>query len=175
MAKSSIFDTRAKVTSPKTGIGLENRSLLVDGLAKVLAACVVLEFKTRVASWNVAGPLLLSLRTVTEEQEKQLSQGIHSLAQRIRTLGYLAPERLSALVERSGLDTETGVVQGSARDMLSQLRADHQAVVREIRVVAGWAEQMKDQVTFNLLAERSREHEDAVWMLETLLTGDGSP
>jgi starvation-inducible DNA-binding protein len=172
MAKSSIFDTRAKITSPNTGIGLEKRALLADGLAKLLAEHIVLEFKVRVAGWNAAGALFLSLREMSERQESDLNNGIHVLAKRIRALGYLAPERLSAIIERSELDTELGVVEGSARDMLGQLKADHLTIVREIRVVAEWAEQMKDQVTFNLLADLSHRHEETVWMLEAMLINE---
>jgi starvation-inducible DNA-binding protein len=53
--------------------------------------------------------------------------------------------------------------------MINQLARDHEAIARNVRTVAKWAEQMKDQVTFNLLTDRLQKHEEAVWRLRALL------
>jgi len=102
-------------------------------------------------------------------QGDDLFAAVDGLAKRIRALGYPAPERLSALVERSDLDEEAGVVRGTAHDMINQLAGDHEAIARNVRTVAKWAEQLKDQVTFNLLADHLQKHEEAVWRLRALL------
>lgn len=143
--------------------------MLIDGIASIIADCYVLQFKTRVAYWNAAGPLLFGLQRFAGEQEAELSDAIGVLARRMRGLGYPAPERLSQLIARSQIDEERGVVEATALDMVRQLAADHEAVCRNIRTVADWATQMKDQVTFDLLAGRLTKHEDAVWVLKALI------
>jgi starvation-inducible DNA-binding protein len=169
ITKSNVLKSKATATSVDTGIGVPDRALLIDGLAAVLGDCTVLRFKTRVATWNVVGPLFLGLHDLMNAQGQDLSNAVDRLARRIRSLGYPAPERLSALVARSDLDEEAGVVSGTAQDMVRQLADDHEAISRRVRTVADWAEQMKDQVTFNLLADRLEQHEEAVWKLRALL------
>jgi starvation-inducible DNA-binding protein len=169
MTNSSVMNARAHPTPLETGIGVADRALLIDGLASVLGDCYVLQFKTCVASWNVVGPLFLGLHDLMAAQGDDLFAAVDSLAKRTRALDYPAPERLSALVERSDLDEEAGVVRGTAHDMINQLARDHEAIARNVRTVAKWAEQMKDQVTFNLLTDRLQKHEEAVWRLRALL------
>jgi starvation-inducible DNA-binding protein len=160
---------RATPISVDTGIEVPDRALLIDGLASILGDCYVLQFKARVASWNVVGPLFMGLHDLMTAQSDDLFAAVDSLARRIRSLGYPAPERLSALVDRSDLDEEAGVVRGTAQDMIEQLARDHEAIARNVRTVSEWAEQMKDQVTCNLLADRLQQHEEAVWRLKALL------
>jgi starvation-inducible DNA-binding protein len=160
---------RATATTLNMGIEVPDRALLIDGLAAILGDCYVLQFKTRVASWNVVGPLFLGLHDLMAHQGDDLNSAIDALGTRIRALGYPAPERLSALVEHSELDAETGVVRGTAHDMIEQLANDHEAISRNVRTVAKWAEQMEDQATTLLLARRLNEHEEAVWRLRALL------
>lgn len=169
MSTPSIMKGRATPTSVNTGIGVPDRALLIDGLAAILGDCYVLQFKTRVASWNVVGPLFIGLHDLMAHQGDDLNSAIHALGTRIRALGFPAPERLSAVVERSELDAETGVVRGTAHDMINQLANDHEAIARNIRTVAKWAEQIEDQVTTLLLAERLKQQEEAVWRLRALL------
>ncbi len=160
MTKSSVMKARADPTTVETGIDGPNRALLIDGLASVLGDSYVLQFKTRVASWNVVGPLFLGLHDLMARQGQELFIAVDGLARRMRSLGFPAPERLSAIVERSELDEEEGIVRGSAEDMIAQLATDHEAVARNIRTVATWAKQLKDQVTFNLPAYASRPADD---------------
>lgn len=167
--KTSVMQGRARTVDPHTGIEIPDRALLVDGLATIMADSSVLQFKTRVVSWNVVGPLFIGLHDLAERQERDLFDAVDTLARRVRTLGYPAPERLTALIERSELDEESGVVRGSAQDMIDQLARDHETIACTIRTVAGWAEQMKDQATLNLLSHRLQRHEEAVWVLQSLL------
>ena len=100
------------------------------------------------------GPLFLGLHDLMARQGQELFIAVDGLARRMRSLGFPAPERLSAIVERSEPGEEEGIVRGSAEDMIAQLATDHEAVARNIRTVATWAKQLKDQVTFNLLADQ---------------------
>ncbi len=169
MNTPSVMQGKATPTKLDTGIQVADRALLIDGLASILGDCYVLQFKTCVASWNVVGPLFVGLNDLMAQQSADLFGAVDALARRIRALGYPAPERLSALVERSELDAEAGVVSGTARDMLNQLVSDHEAVARTIRVVARWSQQLEDDATLYLLSERLQRHEEAIWQLKALL------
>ena len=76
--------------------------------------------------------------------------------------------RLDGL-ELAGDLGEAGVVRGSAEQMIGQLAKDHEAVARNSRTVADWADQMKDQVTLNSLANYLENHEETVCRLRALL------
>lgn len=170
MVKHSVMKSKARQVPLDTGIGTPDRALLIDGLTSIIADCHVLEFKTRAASWNVVGPLFVGLHDLLRQQGQDLFVAVDDLARRIRALGYPAPERLSALIARSALDEEAGLVHCSAENIIGQLASDHEAITRNVRVVATWAETMNDQVTNVLLADRLQKHENAVWQLTALLT-----
>lgn len=70
-------------------------------------------------------------------QGQELFIAVDGLARRMRSLGFPAPKRLSAIIERSELDEEEGIVRGSAEDMIAQLATDHEAVARNIRTDDG--------------------------------------
>jgi len=169
MTKPSILKQKATATSLDTGIEVPDRALLIDGLASILGDCYVLQFKTRVASWNVVGPLFLGLHDLMGQQGRELFAAVDSLARRIRSLGYPAPARLSAIVERSDLDAETAVVRSTAQDMIEELIRDNETIARNVRTIADWAKQMNDHVTFSLLSDQLGKREEAVWRIKALL------
>jgi len=58
---------------------------------------------------------------------------------------------------------------GSAETMIRHLMADHEALSRHLRATAEAADQAEDQVSADLLTDRLRAHEKAVWMLRAIL------
>ncbi len=63
---------------------------------------------------------------------------------------------------------ETAVVP-SAEGMLAELVESHDTVVRTARSVFALADPAADQVTMDLLTQRTQIHEKIAWMLRSLL------
>jgi starvation-inducible DNA-binding protein len=89
------------------------------------------------------------------------------IAERIRSLGYPAPGSYKEFAALTSIKESTGSV--SAKDMIKQLVAGQEAVVRTAREVLPIAEKAGDQPTVDLLSARMEVHEKNAWMLRSLL------
>jgi starvation-inducible DNA-binding protein len=58
----------------------------------------------------------------------------------------------------------------SAEEMVENLIADHETVVRHLREVTELAEDLHDQGTADLLTDRMKSHEKAIWMLRAIVS-----
>ncbi|MEM9734487.1 MAG: DNA starvation/stationary phase protection protein [Pseudomonadota bacterium] len=148
------------------GIGQDNREQISHGLSHVLADTYSLLIKTHIYHWNVVGPLFYSLHQMMEEQYNDLFEATDVLAERVRALGFLAPVGMKA--PASGLG-EPGTKRLSAEDMVKDLIADHEEIVRKMRDTAEEAAERKDIVTEDLLVERLSVHEKNLWMLRSII------
>ena len=160
---AKVLDVTAHVEKISTGISAEARENIAKKLGEVLANTLVLQVKTQVYHWNVAGPLFYSLHKLTEEQYNALFAAADVIAERIRALGHLAPLSASALKPVADVAEETK--QRSAGEMIEQLVKDHEKLVRDARAAAKLAEEHDDFATHDLLTERLAFHEQAIWML----------
>lgn len=62
---------------------------------------------------------------------------------------------------------ETGAP--SAEDMLKQLVADHETIVRTAREILPIAQKATDEATVGLVVDRMTLHEKTAWMLRAML------
>ncbi|HEY3486985.1 MAG TPA: ferritin-like domain-containing protein, partial [Gammaproteobacteria bacterium] len=70
-------------------------------------------------------------------------------------------QKLTQLKESEGIP--------AAVEMIAELTADHEAIVRAIRETLSVAQEADDESTDSLLADRLAVHEKTAWMLRTLL------
>lgn len=153
----------------KLNIGIDepNRIAIVEGLSRLLADTYTLYLKTHNFHWNVTGPQFNSLHLMFEGQYSELALAVDLIAERIRALGAPAPgsyrdyARLTAIAEADGVPT--------ADEMIRQLVADNEAVVRTARSVFAPVESATDEATADLLTQRLQVHEKTAWMLRSLL------
>ena len=73
------------------GIDPQQRTLLAEGLARLLADTYTLQLKTRNYHWNVTGPMFNTLHLMFEQQYTELAAAVDQIAERIRALGAFAP------------------------------------------------------------------------------------
>src|SRR6478672_1206646 len=80
-------------TQEKLNIGISDndRKVVVDGLARLLADTYTLYLKTHNFHWNVTGPQFRSLHLMFEEEYTELAESVDVIAERIRSLGHFAP------------------------------------------------------------------------------------
>jgi starvation-inducible DNA-binding protein len=89
------------------------------------------------------------------------------IAERIRSLGQLAPGSYSSFRELSKIPDGKGTE--SADEMLKQLVEGQESVIRTAREIFPIAEKAGDQATCDLLTQRMQLHEKTAWMLRSLL------
>jgi starvation-inducible DNA-binding protein len=153
---------------PQLGISEENRTQIATALETLLADSYTLYLKTHNFHWNVTGPMFHTLHTLFETHYTELAVAVDDIAERIRTLGAFAPGSYKAFAERTNLTEATEVP--SAQDMVAQLRADHETVVRTAREVLHLADEAGDDGTADLATQRLQVHEKTAWMLRALLS-----
>jgi len=163
---NKVLAMKTGVESVKTGLDEKTRKKIAQQLSKVLADTILLQIKSQVYHWNVVGPLFRSLHELTEDHYKDLFKAADDIAERIRMLGYPAPQSFADLVPKGDIDEESHL--RTAHEMVEQLVADHERMVRVLRDTAGNAEKNDDFATHDLLTERLRFHEKAIWMLRAI-------
>jgi len=149
------------------GIPETNRVDIAHGLSRVLADSYTLYLKTHNFHWNVTGPMFQTLHTMFETQYTELALAVDELAERIRSLGEYAPGSYKQFADLSSIDEETTVPE--AEEMVKQLVAGHEAVVKTARAVYPSAEAGNDEATADLLTQRIALHEKTAWMLRSLI------
>ena len=154
----------------KIDIGIDDRSRkdIAGGLSRLLADTYTLYLKTHNFHWNVTGPMFNTLHLMFEQQYTELATAVDEIAERIRALGEAAPGSYSQYAALSSIREETGVP--SAKDMIRQLVADQEAVVRTARSVFPIAEEASDEPTADLLTQRMQVHEKTAWMLRSMVS-----
>ncbi len=149
------------------GISDEDRKAIADGLSRLLADSYTLYLKTHNYHWNVTGPMFTTLHLMFEEHYTELATAVDEIAERIRALGAFAPGSYKDYAALSTVKEADGVPP--AMDMVAQLAADHETVVRTAREVISIAGDADDEVTAGLVTDRMTIHEKTAWMLRALL------
>ena len=149
------------------GIPEAQRKKIAEGLSHLLADTYTLYLKTHGFHWNVTGPMFNTLHLMFEQQYNELWTAVDLIAERIRSLGVYAPGSYQQIGKLSSIKEEPKVP--SAKEMLKQLVAGHEAVVRTAREIFPVAEKGNDESTCDLLTQRMQLHEKTAWMLRSML------
>lgn len=151
-----------------TGIDNNQRQQIAEELTHVLADTYVLYLKTQFYHWNVVGMNFKQLHELFEEHYIALAAANDEIAERIRALGFVTPGSLWAFQELSQIE-EDKQLPDSAKEMISNLVADHETVIRSLRDKVGTASNANDEVTQGMYAARMEWHEKTAWMLRSFL------
>lgn len=154
----------------KTKIGIPAKS--VQSVAEILEATLademVLLVKTRNFHWNITGPDFGELHKFLDDQYTQLAEYVDEVAERIRTIGEYAPGSMAQFVKLARLKEN---LQGKlkAREMLAELLADHQTLIRSLREDLDSVDKHGDAGTSDYLTGLMESHEKMAWMLRSYL------
>lgn len=155
------------------GINDKTRARIADGLARLLADSYTLYIKTHGFHWNVTGPMFNTLHLMFMDQYTELWNALDPIAERIRALGHYAPGSYAQFAALSSIEEETGAP--NATDMIRQLIAGQEAIVRTARSLFPVVDKAGDEPTADLLTQRLQIHEKNAWMLRSLLASDAPP
>jgi starvation-inducible DNA-binding protein len=149
------------------GINKADRKEISEGLGRLLADTYFLYFKTHAFHWNVTGPHFNSLHEMFMVQYTELWNAIDVIAERIRSLGHLAPGSYQELAELSSVKDAKGHLK--AKVMVKELAEGHETVARTIREIFPLAEKANDESSLDVLTQRLQVHEKTAWMLRAFL------
>jgi starvation-inducible DNA-binding protein len=150
------------------GISADDRAAIAGGLSKLLADTYTLYLTTHNFHWNVTGPMFNTLHQMFMEQYTELWNAVDPIAERIRSLGAIAP---GSYAQFNALATipDAPATPPRALDMVRILVTGHEAVARTARQIFPLADQAGDEPTADLLTQRLTVHEQTAWMLRSLL------
>ncbi|WP_461536005.1 Dps family protein [Spongorhabdus nitratireducens] len=149
------------------GISDSNRNDIAQGLSHLLADSYTLYLQTHNFHWNVTGPQFRELHLMFEEHYTELATAVDEIAERIRTLGCIAPGTYKAFAELSSVKEVEGVPE--ATDMVKILTRAHEQVVVTCRNVLKIAQSADDESSASLISDRMAIHEKTAWMLRSTL------
>ena len=155
--------------APNIGIADDRRDGVLRILTALLADEYVLYTKTRNYHWNVVGPQFNDLHKFFETQYDALNEVVDEVAERSRTLGGPAIGTLAEMLDHARLK-EHPKQYPDAKQMLANLVADHEAIVRTLRGdLAAAMDKFGDAGTSDFLTGLMEKHEKMAWMLRSFL------
>lgn len=141
---------------------------VTEGLKKLLGSSYALYVKTQNYHWNVEGIHFGALHVLFQAQYTELAAAIDDIAERIRAVGEYAPGGLTAFAKLSDIK-EASEKRLSEKDMLKDLLEGHEILAKLAGDTLEKAEATGDQVTLDLMVQRSAVHEKTAWMLKSHL------
>jgi starvation-inducible DNA-binding protein len=153
-----------------TGLTDAERAGAVAILTLLLADEYVLYTKTRNYHWNVTGPHFHDLHKLFESQYDFIDGKIDEIAEFIRSLGEKSPGSLREFLKSTRIKEDAGA-DVTASQMLHHLLADHEAVIRQLRLdvdKAGNKLHAADVADF--LTGLLEEHQKTAWMLRATVS-----
>lgn len=150
------------------GLSSQVRQKVATLLNKLLSDEYVLYTKTLKYHWNVQGIVFHDFHAMFKEQYEALFDIVDLVAERARALGAPA---LGSLQDFSA-NTRLKEINGqnlSPVQMVTNLLADHESIIRTVRVEITTTAELDDQGTSNLLQEIILKHEKFAWMLRATL------
>ena len=150
------------------GISAQDRAAIADGLSRLLADTYTLYLTTHNFHWNVTGPMFNSLHAMFMTQYTELWNAVDPIAERIRALGHAAPGSYAEFGKLSSLP-DAPASPPKAMKMVRILMEGHEAVARTARSLLPVVEAASDEPTTDILVQRLTVHEQAAWMLRSLL------
>lgn len=149
------------------GIDKKDRKAIADGLSRLLADTYTLYLKTHNYHWNVTGPMFQTLHLMFQTQYNELWLAVDLVAERIRTLGHVAPGTYKSFAGLASIKEEEGVPK--ATQMVRNLVKGHEQAAKTARSILPLADKASDEPTADLLTQRLQLHEKTAWMLRSLL------
>jgi len=101
-----------------------------------------------------------------EEQYNELWLAVDAIAERIRSLGVIAPGTYGEFTRLTYL--QESPVARNATEMIAELLRDHETAARTARSALAIARTAVDAPTEDLLTQRLAAHEKTAWMLRSL-------
>lgn len=158
----------------KVNIGLtdKQRQGVVDLLNQGLADTYLLLVKTKKYHWDVVGPQFMILHKLWKAHYEALTINVDVIAERIRTLGGYPVGTMEGFLKICSLKENSDAVPMTT-SMVSQLLADHEHIVRNLRKhIEQCTDKFEDNGTADFLTGLMVQHEEIAWTLRSFIEGE---
>jgi starvation-inducible DNA-binding protein len=133
-------------------------------LRKLLADVFALYLKTKNFHWHIAGPHFRDYHLLLDEHAAQILAMSDEIAERSRKLGGTTLHSIGEISQNQRIrDNNDHSV--SAKNMLTELRADNQALLRFLRTAHQVCEQHHDVATNSMIEPWIDQTERRIWFL----------
>lgn len=151
---------------PNIGITQKNLTAVCEVLNNCLADSHILYFKLRKFHWNVSGDNFMELHQLFESHYEQAQESIDEIAERVSQLGGFAIGTTSEFAKSSSLKETPGKNPANNLDMVKELLADHETIIKSLRTsIEDCEEKYSDQGTADFLTGLMQGHEKMAWTL----------
>lgn len=140
---------------------------IIEGLQQLQADATVFYQKLRHYHWHVSGPQFFQLHGKFEELYNHWAEIIDELAERALTVGGQALPTLKEILSRATLKEDSEFP--SAKDMMTRIEKDLEAILHEAGKVRELAEKHGDTGTVNMLDDLRDAEYKTLWMLRAFL------
>jgi starvation-inducible DNA-binding protein len=154
---------------PNIGISENHLKNIVDLLTKSLADEVTLYTKIRKFHWNVAGESFMELHKLFQAQYTELEETIDEIAERINKLGGKTIGTMQEFLEITAIK-ETPSTYPNQKEMMKELLADHETIIKELRKNINESTDNKDAGTADFFTGLIQQHETMAWVLRRYLS-----
>jgi starvation-inducible DNA-binding protein len=167
-ARDSINAIVLKGAFMDIGITDKNRTQICAILNVILANEYVLYTKTLKFHWNVEGRQFHDLHVFFRHQYEAIFSYVDDVAERVTTLGGKSFGTLQEFSKNSTLQ-ENPALHPKDLDMIAQLLADHETIIKQLRKDVETTQNLGDAGTSNFLTDLMEKHEKLAWMLRAHL------
>jgi starvation-inducible DNA-binding protein len=145
-----------------------SKAALVGELNGLLGDHFALFIKTKNFHWHVKGPRFRDLHLLFDEHALEVRDQIDLIAERVRKLDADTLTSLGAVAKATQIKDQNSATL-SAEDMIAELLADNEAVIKRLKGMKDLAEEAGDNATDGLLDDWTDMAEQRAWFLRSLL------
>jgi starvation-inducible DNA-binding protein len=142
---------------------------IATNLNQVVAESYGLLGQLHLAHWNVEGTDFLTLHQMFQTMYEELFVAIDDVAERVRALGKYAEGGIGRLSEMSTVSEAPSASAATAKDFVSSVLLANEVVIEAAVKARKVAADANDAETEDLLIARIKEHQKAVWFLNSYL------
>jgi starvation-inducible DNA-binding protein len=149
-----------------TDLPPEGVAAIESELKQLLADVFALYLKTKNFHWHMTGDHFRDYHLLLDEQSEQIFDMTDDIAERARKIGGTTLRSIGDIARYQRLkDNDSDFV--APRDMLAELSADNQHLVRSLRATHAVCDQHGDVATASLIENWIDQSERRTWFLST--------
>ncbi|HXX45365.1 MAG TPA: DNA starvation/stationary phase protection protein [Candidatus Acidoferrales bacterium] len=162
--KALVKDRRKNSLATPSDIRPEGIKEITGALNALLADVFTLYLKTKNFHWHMSGPHFRDYHLLLDEHAEQIFAMTDDIAERVRKIGGTTIRSIGHIARLHRIaDNDAEFVD--AKDMLSELRQDNEALVTGLLEAHGLCDDANDVATASLIETWIDETQRRIWFL----------
>lgn len=159
-----------QISQPLSALSPAGVKEITANLRELLADVFALYVKTKNFHWHMSGPNFRSYHLLLDDHGEQIFAMTDPIAERNRKLGEVALLSIGDIARHQRLP-DSDVFPKSPEEMLTELLADNQALIKYLRAAHEICDQHNDVATASLIEVWIDETERRAWFLYEIVKG----